>query len=185
MIDSISILEQVQELHKIADSIMASGIGIDESFHVSVIIAKLPPSWKDCRARLMHEEVLSLNMLMHHLREEEDSRYRYRNGKPSNHAHGVTSKHDNRLRARKMDHTNKQCYNCGKEGHIAKNCRERNYQVSEKSNGKESETIPVVTEAKSNGKTDELVAIVNGVKSNWTSDKISPMVTNSGMARGP
>ncbi|XP_059318222.1 uncharacterized protein LOC132068604 [Lycium ferocissimum] len=174
MIDGISILEQVQELHKIADSLMASGIWIDENFHVNAIISKLPPSWKDCRARLMHEEVMSLNMLMHRIREEEDSHNRYRNEKRSN-----------KVGARKRDHTNKQCYICGKEGHIAKNCRERNYQVSDKSNVKESETFPVVTDVKINGKAEELVAMVTGVKSNGKSDKISPLVSNTGMARGP
>ncbi|XP_016461387.2 uncharacterized protein LOC107784729 [Nicotiana tabacum] len=140
MVDGISILEQVQELHKIADSLMASGIWIDENFHISAIIAKLPPSWKDCRARLMHENVLSLDMLMHHLRVEEDCRNRYKNDKL-----------EKRVGARKKDLTKKQCYNCGKEGHISKYCTERNYQVFEKSNGKESETIPVITEGKING----------------------------------
>ncbi|XP_019265620.1 PREDICTED: uncharacterized protein LOC109242899 [Nicotiana attenuata] len=140
MVDGISILEQVQELHKIVDSLMASGIWIDENFHISAIIAKLPPSWKDCRTRLMHENVLSLDMLMHHLRVEENCRNRYRN-----------DKHEKRVGARKKDLSKKQCYNCGKEGHISKYCTERNYQVCEKSNGRESETFPVVTEAKING----------------------------------
>ncbi|GJU55350.1 putative zinc knuckle (CCHC-type) family protein [Tanacetum coccineum] len=46
MVDGVSVLEQVHELHRIAGTITASGIHIDERFHVGVIISKLPPSWK-------------------------------------------------------------------------------------------------------------------------------------------
>lgn len=74
MVDGISVLEQVQILNNIADSVIASGIFFDENFHVSSIVTKLPPSWKDCRAKLMREEFLPFNKLMHHLRVEEESR---------------------------------------------------------------------------------------------------------------
>lgn len=47
MNDEKLIIEQVQELQKIADSITAAGMTLDENFHVSVIISKLPPAWKD------------------------------------------------------------------------------------------------------------------------------------------
>lgn len=76
MVDGIAILEQV---HNIAGSLMASGIWINENFHISAIIAKLSPSWKYCHAMLVHENVLSLDMLMHQQRVEEDCCNRCRN----------------------------------------------------------------------------------------------------------
>nr|GMD30931.1 uncharacterized LOC107760831 [Ipomoea batatas] len=82
ILDGISILDQVVELNKIADSIMASGVWVDENFHVSSIISKLPPSWKDYRVKLMNEVFLPLKMLMHRLKTEEDSRDQYRYRKP-------------------------------------------------------------------------------------------------------
>ncbi|GJU21265.1 putative zinc knuckle (CCHC-type) family protein [Tanacetum coccineum] len=74
MVDGVSVLEQVHELHRIAGTITASGIHIDERFHVGVIISKLPASWKHIRPKLMQEEHLSLDKLIYILKDEEDSR---------------------------------------------------------------------------------------------------------------
>ncbi|XP_073030817.1 uncharacterized protein [Primulina eburnea] len=137
MVDGVSVLEQVQELHKIANSIMASGSFLDENFHVSVIISKLPPSWKELRTRLLHEEGLALNTLMHLLQVEEDSRnchkkelIIYKNG------HTVESKHGTGIREKKRI-----CFSCGKEGHIAKTCPDRKSETCEKHNEKESVVV--------------------------------------------
>ncbi|XP_075476708.1 uncharacterized protein LOC142518018 [Primulina tabacum] len=137
MVDGVSVLEQVQELHKIANSIMASGSFIDENFHVSVIISKLPPSWKEFRTRLLHEEGLPLNTLMHLLQVEEESRnchkkelIIYKNG------HTVESKHGTAIREKKRI-----CFSCGKEGHIAKTCPDRKSETCEKHNEKESVVV--------------------------------------------
>ncbi|KAM7476536.1 hypothetical protein LguiB_023779 [Lonicera macranthoides] len=83
MVDGISVLEQVQILNNIADSVIASGMFFNENFHVSSIVSKLPPSWKDCRAKLMREEFLPFNKLMHHLRVEEESRSRCKKEGPA------------------------------------------------------------------------------------------------------
>lgn len=76
MVDGVSVLEQIQEFNKIANSITASGVLIDENFHVSAIVSKLPPSWKEHRSKLMQEEFLPLNMLVHRVGEEERARDR-------------------------------------------------------------------------------------------------------------
>lgn len=44
MVEEKPVLEQIQELNCIADKIAAGGMLIEEKFHVSVIISKLPPS---------------------------------------------------------------------------------------------------------------------------------------------
>ncbi|XP_073128870.1 uncharacterized protein [Henckelia pumila] len=141
MVDGVSVLEQVQELHKIVNSIMASGSFIDENFHVSVIISKLPPSWKELRNRLLHEEDLSLNGLMHLLQVEEESRdchkkehIIHKNG------HTVEFKHGTAIRERKRI-----CFGCGKEGHIAKTCPDRKSEICENHNEKESVVVSLHT----------------------------------------
>uniref|UniRef100_A0A5B7AER8 CCHC-type domain-containing protein n=1 Tax=Davidia involucrata TaxID=16924 RepID=A0A5B7AER8_DAVIN len=160
MADGIPILEQVQELHNIAASIIASGMWIDDNFHISTIISKLPQSWKESRMRLMHEEFLPLNMLMYRLRVEEESRSRNKRGEPSTkEAHCADSKLENKLGPKKremkrpgmyweMEKDNKAivCYNCGKKGHISRHCHRRKFDIREKENEKDNEAVPVVTE---------------------------------------
>ncbi|CAI9292078.1 unnamed protein product [Lactuca saligna] len=51
MIDGVSVVEQVEQLHRIADSVTASGIHIDENFHY-----------------------IPLDRLIYWLKDEEDSR---------------------------------------------------------------------------------------------------------------
>uniref|UniRef100_A0A6N2N2M9 DEK-C domain-containing protein n=1 Tax=Salix viminalis TaxID=40686 RepID=A0A6N2N2M9_SALVM len=74
MVDEKSIVDQLQELNGIADAIVAAGMFIDENFHVSTVISKLPPSWKDFCMKLMHEEYLPFWILMDRVRVEEESR---------------------------------------------------------------------------------------------------------------
>ncbi|CAI9101108.1 OLC1v1038362C1 [Oldenlandia corymbosa var. corymbosa] len=149
MVDGISVVEQIQELQRILNAIMSSGIWIDENFHASVIISKLPPSWKDYRAKLMAEdEVLPCNMLMHRLKLEEESRNQRMKDK---HSLGVRNNHQvpkpkntpsGGVAAKKKVVC---CYTCGKEGHISKYCPDKM-----KNNGigrKENENGGQVTDA--------------------------------------
>lgn len=103
MVDGVSVIEQVQELHRIAGTITTSGIHIDENFHVSAIISKLPPSWKHVRVKLMQEEHMPLDKLIHTLKDEEDSRSQQKRGLKKKDMRGV-------------------CFGCHKEGHIRRDC---------------------------------------------------------------
>lgn len=168
MVDGVSILDQVQELHNIADSIIASGTWIEESFHASVIVSKLPPSWKELRLKLMQEEFLPLNMLMHRLQVEAESRNSYKIGANSKSDHVAEWKLDQRHRMKKdenkrgcfacgkeghirkncpgsgtkMDDADKKkCFSCGKEGHICKNCPDRKFEPCDKSNSREKVSL--------------------------------------------
>ncbi|KAH7578060.1 hypothetical protein JRO89_XS01G0335700 [Xanthoceras sorbifolium] len=140
MVDEKSILEQVQEFNNIVDSIVAAGMMIDENFHVSVIISKLPPSWKDFCVKLMREEYLSFGMLMDHIYIEEESRRQDKQGKPSNSvdsrlAKGLGPRMREMKRAglswkRRESETDGKtvfCYNCRKKGHVSKHCRNRKF----------------------------------------------------------
>ncbi|XP_058189545.1 uncharacterized protein LOC131307142 isoform X3 [Rhododendron vialii] len=155
MVDGISVLEQAQELCRIADSIKASGMWIDEHFHVSAIISKLPPSWKEYRRNLMREKYITVIMLMHRLRVEEESR---NHAEKEGFAHVGESREDNRLELEKgdfkrpamhseMEKGNKliTCFRCGQKGHISRNCRQRMVYVREKSS-EGNEVVPVAGE---------------------------------------
>lgn len=132
MADGVSILEQVQELHRMADAVLSSGTYIEESFHASVIISKLPPSWKEFRARLMQDDSLTLNTLMHRLKVEEESRNRH---KKNANVKKDQSKYDSRLGRNKYEQKIV-CYNCGKDGHISKKCPDKIFEDGDKNHAK-------------------------------------------------
>lgn len=128
MVDGVSVVEQVQELNYIANTITASGIWIDENLHVSVIISKLPPSWKEYRAKLMHHEFLTLNMLVHLLKVEEESRNKSKKDYPSQNGNVADVKVEERFELKRKDGT-RLCYTCHKEGHISKYCPTRKHEA--------------------------------------------------------
>ncbi|KAK3028626.1 hypothetical protein RJ639_038399 [Escallonia herrerae] len=55
MVDDKPVLEQGHALQVIVNKIRALKISLPESFQVGAIIAKLPPSWKDYRKKLLHK----------------------------------------------------------------------------------------------------------------------------------
>ncbi|RDX91978.1 RNA polymerase II transcriptional coactivator KELP, partial [Mucuna pruriens] len=137
MVDEKAVVEQIRELNNIADSIAAAGISIDDNFHVSVIISKLPPSWKDFCIKLMREEYLPFWKLMEHIKIEEESR----NGvRPlGEHSNNIGFHQANKGGLRRADYKplamcrNRSeintkimsCSICGKKGHLSKNCWRR------------------------------------------------------------
>ena len=74
MVDSKTVLSQVQELQVILYEIHAESIYVSESFQVATIIEKLPPSWKDFKNYLKHKrKEMRLEDLIVRLRIEEDN----------------------------------------------------------------------------------------------------------------
>ena len=75
MVDSKSVLSQVQELQVVVHDIHAEGMTLSETFQVAAFIEKLPPSWRDFKNYLKHKrKKLSLEDLIVRLRIEEDNR---------------------------------------------------------------------------------------------------------------
>ncbi|XP_057531349.1 uncharacterized protein LOC130809630 [Amaranthus tricolor] len=68
-----SVFDQVHEFNEIADKLAASGMYVEERFHVNVILSKLPPSWKPFCIQLLKDDYLPIWMLMDHLKSEEES----------------------------------------------------------------------------------------------------------------
>ncbi|KAL2893266.1 RNA polymerase II transcriptional coactivator KELP [Bienertia sinuspersici] len=82
IVEEKSVFKQVDELNQIADALQASGMHVEEKFHVNVIISKLPASWKPNSIELMKEDYLPMWMLMNHLKAEEESRQKLNRGVP-------------------------------------------------------------------------------------------------------
>ncbi|KAK1560977.1 hypothetical protein Q3G72_033067 [Acer saccharum] len=156
MVDEKPILEQLKEFNNIADSVVAARMMIDDNFHVSVIISKLPPSWKDFCIKLTREEYLSFGMLMDRITVEEELRRQNKQGELSNSVDSRLAKgFGPRMRDMKrpgmswkrrdseMDGKIIVCYNCGKKGHMTKDCWNR--KIDKEINGKQirnSSTTP-------------------------------------------
>ena len=75
MVDSKTIISQVQDLQVILHEIHAKGMVLSESFQVAAIIEKLPPNWKDFKNYLKHKhKEMKLEDLIMILRIDEDNR---------------------------------------------------------------------------------------------------------------
>ena len=80
IVDAKPILPQVHELQVIVNQLRAEKIDLPEPFQVSAIIAKLPPTWRGYRKKILHDsKEFSLEEIQKHLRIEEESRVRDKN----------------------------------------------------------------------------------------------------------
>ncbi|KAJ8900473.1 hypothetical protein K2173_025250 [Erythroxylum novogranatense] len=141
MVDDKPILQQVQELNGIADSIVSTGTSIDDSFHVHVVISKLPPSWRDFCTQVMRDEYIPFWVLMEHIRVEEEARNLDTQRQPSNSVCYYTNNIGPRMkdmnrpglhwkRRETENHYNAPvCNFCGKKGHISRHCRNKKFDT--------------------------------------------------------
>ncbi|KAK3037495.1 hypothetical protein RJ639_031989 [Escallonia herrerae] len=75
MVDSKTVISQVQEFQLILHDIHAEGMVLGESFQVAALIEKLPPTGKDFKNYLKHKrKEMKLEDLIVRLRIEEDNR---------------------------------------------------------------------------------------------------------------
>ncbi|XP_028079653.1 uncharacterized protein LOC114281407 [Camellia sinensis] len=74
MVDSKTVISQVQELQLVLHEIHAEGMSLSKFFQVAAIIEKLPPSWKEFKNYLKHKRKdMKLEDLIVRLRIEEDN----------------------------------------------------------------------------------------------------------------
>ncbi|XP_073280643.1 uncharacterized protein [Primulina huaijiensis] len=136
MVDSKSVMSQVQELQLLLHEIHAEGMSLSESFQVAAMIEKLPPLWKDFKNYLKHKrKEMGLEDLIVRLRIEEDNKST--EAKASKMAARVNiveaSFKGKKRKFEKQPQQGQQppnkkkfkgtCYNCGKPNHMAKDCR--------------------------------------------------------------
>ncbi|XP_070054945.1 uncharacterized protein [Nicotiana tomentosiformis] len=82
MVDSKSVITQVQELQVIIHDLLSEGLVINEAFQVAAMIEKLSPLWKDFKNYLKHKrKKMSLEDLIVWLRIEEDNKVAERRGR--------------------------------------------------------------------------------------------------------
>ena len=148
--DEIPILSQVHELQVLVNQLKAAEIELPEFFQVGAIIAKLPPSWKSYRKKLLHDtKDYSLEELQKHLRIEEESKVT--DGKENtfvgidkansvnkslNKSNKGKQTKENFLGPKKNIGNFKKpmkggCFVCGKFGHYARECRFKKDKKSE------------------------------------------------------
>ncbi|XP_073120783.1 uncharacterized protein [Henckelia pumila] len=126
MIDSKTVMSQVQEIQIILHDLLAEGMEINEPFQVASIIEKLPPMWKNFKNYLKHKrKELKLEDLIVRLRIEEDNRNTETkshkkmeteakaNLAESSTSHKMKRPHDGKQKG-KAKKFQGSCYNCGK-----------------------------------------------------------------------
>ena len=75
MVDSKTVISQVQEFQLILHEIEAEGMILPETFHVATIVEKLPSAWRDFKNYLKHKrKEVKLEDLIVRLRIKEDNR---------------------------------------------------------------------------------------------------------------
>ena len=139
MVDSKTIISQVQDLQVILHEIRVEGMVLSEYFQVAAIIEKLPPNWKDLKNYLKHKrKEMKLEDLIVRLRIEEDNRVSKK--KVGNHSmesktHVIEEGHKTNKKRKYVGQQGAKggdskkfkgnCFVCNKPGHRAKDCRNR------------------------------------------------------------
>ena len=143
MVDSKTMVSQVQELQVILHEIHAEGMMLSETFQVAAIIEKLPPAWKDFKNYLKHKrKEMSIEDLVIRLRIEEGNKgsekkmaHNPNEAKANFVEHGQGSKFkkgNNKGKGTKLGPKGgvfkkkkfiEKCFNCGKHGHKYSDCR--------------------------------------------------------------
>jgi len=160
MVDSKTVISQVQELQVILHEIHAEGMVLSETFQVAAIIEKLPPGWKDFKNYLKHKrKEMKIEDLIVRLRIEEDNKGADRKtgssfvAKANVVEHGQSSNKKKKafgkgaklgakggISKKKFDG---KCYNCGKMGHRSFECRlpQKNVKKNSEANVTELDSI--------------------------------------------
>ncbi|KAL0307446.1 UNVERIFIED_CONTAM: hypothetical protein Sangu_3030600 [Sesamum angustifolium] len=136
MVDSKTVMNQIQEFQMILHDLHAEGMKLNESFQVAAMIEKLPPLWKNFKNYLKHKrKEMGLENLIVRLRIEKDNRLsEMKFGKLQIKAKTNLMEHNENtsIKRKRVDYKLKKgrakmikgnCYNCGKPNHMAKDCR--------------------------------------------------------------
>ncbi|GJT14034.1 retrovirus-related pol polyprotein from transposon TNT 1-94 [Tanacetum coccineum] len=153
MDDSKIVITQVQDLQILLHDIHAEGMTLSETFQVTTIIEKLPPSWVEFKNYLKHKrKEMSVEDLVVRLRIEEDNKLAQKNTYTPDSAKanmvehaGSSSKSNSKAKGKGKKKNDKKskgkaeylapkagivkqkfqgtCYNCDQPGHRAANCK--------------------------------------------------------------
>ncbi|KAF3650371.1 putative protein-like [Capsicum annuum] len=161
IIDSKSVVSQVQELQVIIHDLLAEGLIVNDVFQVATIVEKLPPLWKDFKNYLKHKrKEMTVEDLIVRLLIEEDNKAAERRSKGNstiNGAHIVEDHQNNSKKRKKAKQGSNQpkkkfkgkCFRCGKIGH-----KSTDYRAPKK--GKKKDQANMI---ESNKECDDLCAM--------------------------
>jgi hypothetical protein len=152
MVDGCSIVEQAHEIQTLTKELKIFGCVLPDKFMASCIIAKLPQAWIDFATSLKHKrQEFSIADLIGSLDVEEKARAKDVHGKKigvgSSSAH-VVQKNPPKSHKKKFQQELKQkstpfkkkkknkekrnCFNCGKPRHYARECEEAKWKPNKK-----------------------------------------------------
>ncbi|KAJ9543827.1 hypothetical protein OSB04_023534 [Centaurea solstitialis] len=143
MIDSKTVMSQIQDLQVMIHDVLAEGMTVSETFQVAAMIEKLPPGWIDFKNYLKHKrKEMSVEELVVRLRIEEDNRKALKGGynAESSKANVVEEGQSSKAKGKRVDKGKAKakglgpkkgtfkkkfkCYNCGQAGHKAADCKQ-------------------------------------------------------------
>ncbi|KAI9182168.1 hypothetical protein LWI28_022705 [Acer negundo] len=163
MVDSKRVVERFYEIKHILNQFSQHKMNMDESAIVSVIINKLPPSWKYYKRSLKHKkkEDVTLEELDQYLGIEEEYRINFVDEQvnSSSKVHMVEEGKEakqvpqhSKDKKQKFDSTKNQsskkkgsCHHCGKSGHFKREC----YLLKKKKKENTSNFIAMISEINS------------------------------------
>ncbi|XP_061993387.1 uncharacterized protein LOC133711251 [Rosa rugosa] len=160
MVDTKTVLSQVEEFQLILHEMAAENLSINETLQVGCIIEKLPPSWKDFKNYLKHKrKEMDLEGLIVRLRVEEGNRISDKRSDASSMMAKVLVMEDelqNKNKKRKFSGKNYKpgnskkfkgkCFNCNKTGHRAMEChskKNKGYKKATEANMTEEDKLSV------------------------------------------
>ncbi|GMQ05992.1 hypothetical protein CsSME_00050763 [Camellia sinensis var. sinensis] len=126
MVDSKTVISQVQELQLILHEIHTEGMSLSKSFQVAAIIEKLPPSWKEFKNYLKHKrKEMKLEDLIAEKKRNPGFVFK---AKANILEHGQKEKKRQHPKQNSKQTFKGKCFVCNKVGHRAKDCRNRKDQ---------------------------------------------------------
>ena len=181
IIDSKTVVSQVQEFQIILHEINVKGMMLNETFQVTTIIEKLSPTWKDFKNYLKHKrKYMSIEDLVIRLRIKIDNRgfekkmtHNPNEAKANFVEHGQSPKFkkgNNKRKCTKLRPKGgvskkqkflRKCFNCGKQGHKSSDCR-----LPKRNKPKEANVIDNISKDVSDIDLTTVISEVNLVGSN-------------------
>ena len=181
MVDSRTVVNQVQEFQVILHEIHVEAMMLSKTFQMAAIIEKLPPAWKDFKNYLKYKrKEMSIEDLVIRLRIEEDNRgfgkkmaHNPNEAKANFVEDGQSSKFkkdnnkgkDTKLGPKggvyKKQKFLGKCFNCGKQGHRSSDCK-----LPKRNKPKEANVIDNISKDVSDIDLTTIISEVNLVGSN-------------------
>ncbi|KAJ9561442.1 hypothetical protein OSB04_006602 [Centaurea solstitialis] len=165
VIDSKTVMSQVQDLHVILHDILAEGMIVSETFQVATMIEKLPPGWIDFKNYLKHKrKEMSVEELVVCLRIEEENRKALKGSynAESLKANVVEEGQSSKAKRKRIDKGKAKakglgpkrgtfkkkfkCYNCGQVGHEAADYKQAKKETSRQANMIDEELVAMITD---------------------------------------